>query len=127
MIKLTDLLREAKATSQDIDGFKVELNKFGPILRRAANGRYAGDHRVDTFRGDIVFSIRNWGVWRVPAGEVDDGDYDWKELDDKSGKLALKLWKDFLKTSKYKNMLSVNKAEIVEQEKEWLDFIVPVK
>jgi hypothetical protein len=32
-------------------------------------------------------SIRWWGKWRVPAGEEDDGDYDWEELDKSSHKI----------------------------------------
>lgn len=28
--------------------------------------------------------IRYWGKWNVPKGEVDDGDYDWKVLDESS-------------------------------------------
>lgn len=131
-IKLTSLLNERKASAQDIDGFKAELlNKFAPILKRTNKG-YGGGYgdydRADHTRfGTIDFSTRYWGNWSVPPGEVDDGDYDWKVLDSKDEKLALKTWKTFLKSSKFKHIFVMSSANIIPQEKEYLSFIVKLK
>jgi len=130
-IKLTSLLSEIKSSAQDVDGFKAELlNSFAPTLKRAnrGGGGYSNNDRVDQTRfGTIDFSTRYWGNWSVPYGKVDDGDYDWKELDRGDEKLALKMWKTFLKSSKFKHVFVMSSAKIIPQEKEYLSFIVKLK
>lgn len=61
--------------------------------------------------------VRYWGNWVVPEDEEDDGDYDWKKLDDKSSKELDELIKKFEHDRNCK-------IEVDGSEKCWLSFRV---
>ena len=68
----------APATADEISD-AVDL-----MLRQMkSNGGSSADIDNKTGKG---FWIRYWGDWQVPYDAEDDGDYDWEELTDESGK-----------------------------------------
>jgi hypothetical protein len=77
---LIDLI-ENLMTSETETAVKALLDAFVKSDRNTI----AGDINSPETRGsEVGAGLRYWGdergYWQVPAGEEDDGDYDWKEL-----------------------------------------------
>lgn len=68
-----------------------------------------------------IASIRYWGMWEMPEGEEDDGDYDWEVLSEESYKSA----KNIIDTAskKYPELKIVFGTE----EKNWISIQVSNK
>jgi hypothetical protein len=66
---------------------KLIVKDILSTMERHPLGRQADvDSDIEEKNNYAEGSIRYWGKWRVPAGEEDDGDYDWEEMDENSKK-----------------------------------------
>jgi hypothetical protein len=84
---------EPKVAKTPVATGKATPQELASALQAMLMAMKAKDGRADYTAMDAVsFDTRYWGQWEVPAGEEDDGDYDWKELSDQSSKdlLAIK-------------------------------------
>lgn len=58
----------------------TRANDIVRYMKRMPEGRYADvNNGAEINRSGAYTDIRDWGDWQVPAGEEDDGDYDWQE------------------------------------------------
>lgn len=92
-------------------------------LKQMSRVYQTADIDVSEWKGKKTVSagVRDWGQWKVPDDEEDDGDYDWKvltpEWSKKLGKFADEMEK------KYPNV----RVSIQTSEKNWLDVQVGQK
>lgn len=94
-----------------LDAAKHTFNEF----TRAPQMQRWSDKDQPTQKGAAAeFAIRDWGTWQVPAGEEDDGDYDWQEPTPETDKAA----EDILK--KCEKLFPNVKFHLTAGEKNWL-------
>lgn len=65
-----------------------------------------------------VVGLRHWGIWEMPPGEEDDGDYDWEILSRESSKILDARMAVF--KAKYPQL----KIRASTSEKNWIDIYV---
>jgi hypothetical protein len=65
-----------------------------------------------------TFGLRHWGIWEMPPGEEDDGDYDWEILSRESSKILDSRIQ--VAKAKYPHL----KIQASTSEKNWIDVTV---
>jgi hypothetical protein len=108
---------DTKATpSKDNSEVRSALESLLREVKNAPSSSY-GSYQTDPVvdEGDrFMCGIRDWGVWEMPEGEDDDGDYDWEVLSKKSGMKMKQIVDSY--TAKYPNI----KFGWNTEEKNWI-------
>ena len=108
----------------------IDKNKLTSVLNellRAAKSAITSSYgRYDTHdvqdEGDrFACGIRDWGVWEMPEGEEDDGDYDWEVLSSKSAQQMQAIVKQI--SAKHPDV----KITWTTEEKNWIMFFAQPK
>jgi hypothetical protein len=84
-------------------------------------GNYQTDPVEKSQNRSYMTGIRDWGVWQMPEGEDDDGDYDWEVLSDKSANNMQQIVDSF--GTKYPGI----KFGWSTEEKNWIMFFAKAK